>query len=265
MVTNGHSLAGLRVLVTRPAHQADRLCALIEHAGGTALRFPTIEISPPQDSLALEHIIERLDEFDLAIFVSPNAVNRAFPLIQRRHATLPPQLDVACIGNGSAAALAQFGVTPALVPATRADSEGLLALPRLQHVTGLRIVIFRGEGGRELLADTLVARGAHVEHAQCYRRTRPMTDVTALTSAFTQHAIDVVTITSIDALRNLYDMLDASARESLRQMPVITVSKRLQQTCQTLSLRGPVQVAETASDEAVVAALDTWRRSQKPL
>lgn len=257
-------LAGLRVLVTRPAHQAEALCTAIERAGGTPVRFPTIEIAPPRDIEPLEELIARLDEFDVAIFVSPNAVARAMEQIHARRGALPPRMTIACVGGASAGALAEFGIVDVLTPA-RTDSEGLLALAPLQQVAGKRIVIFRGEGGRELLAETLAARGARVEYAACYRRLRPRADAAALTRAFSRGEIDVVTVTSAEALRNLREMLgDADAR-ALKQLPIVVVSERLRQIARELGITGPVQVASTASDESIAAAIQTWRESQKTL
>ncbi len=262
-------LAGRRVLVTRPAHQAEHLCALIEAAGGTAVRFPTIQIAPPQNPAALDDIIARLEEFDLVIFVSPNAVQCAMERIQAQRSGLPTRLAVACVGSGSARALAGFGVQHVITPSTRTDSEGLLALPPLQHVTGYRIVLFRGEGGRELLADTLAARGAKIEQAECYRRVPPGTDASEVSRALAQGAIDTVAITSADGAHNLYEMLDDAAREALTRAAIVTISKRLWEVCRTMGLRGPVEVAASASDEAIVTALAitsrAWHGSQKTL
>lgn len=254
-------LAGARVLVTRPAHQAQTLCELIAHAGGTPVRFPTIEIVAPQNPAALERILARLDEFDLAIFVSPNAVSRAMGLVQR----LPARLAIACLGSGSTRALAQFGVRDVIAPPVQTDSEGLLALEPLRNIAGRRVVIFRGEDGRDVLATMLAARGATVEHAVCYRRVRPALDTAALSQQFAGSRIDVVTITSADALRNLIDMLDEPARTALRRTPLVTISQRLEETARTLGLQGPIHVATTATDDAILAALRAWRGSQNTL
>ncbi len=257
-------LAGLRVLVTRPAPQAEGLCTLIERAGGTPVRFPTIEIAPPRDITPLEDLIVRLEEFDIAIFVSPNAVVRAMEAIRARRGKLPPRMTVACVGSGSAKALAEFGITDVFAP-TRTDSEGLLELPPLQQVTSKRIVIFRGEDGRELLGETLAARGARVEYAACYRRVKPRADAATLVRAFAQGEIDVVTATSAEALGNLREMLGDAGAAVLMQTPIVVVSERLRQISRELGIKGPVQVASTASDESIVAAIQAWRGSQKTL
>jgi uroporphyrinogen-III synthase len=237
---------------------------LIERAGGTPVRFPTIEIAPPRDIRPLENLIARLDEFDIAIFVSPSAVARAMEAIRaHRRGELSPRTTVACVGSGSAKALAEFGIADVLAP-TRTDSEGLLELTPLQQVAGKRIVIFRGEDGRELLGETLAARGARVEYAACYRRLRPRADAAALALAFAQGEIDVVTATSAEALRNLWDMLGDAGAPPI-QIPIMVVSERLRQISRELGIKGPVQVAPTASDEAIVAAIQAWREAQKSL
>ena len=256
------ALKGLRVLVTRPAHQAEPLCRLIEAGGGIAMRFPTIEIAPPSDPQALKSAVAQLDRFDLAVFVSPNAVTRAFAAIGA--GGLPSKLQVACVGTGSARALAQHGVSDALIPA-RSDSEGLLELAPLQHMQDKRVAIFRGEGGRELLGEQLRRRGADVIYVECYRRVRPQTDSSALARGFLQRGIDVVTVTSADALRNLHDMIGTAAAALLARTPLVVVSERLRDLAHELGLQGPVLVTTSASDDALVEAIRAWRASQKNL
>jgi len=126
-----HTLKGVRVLVTRPREQAENLAALIEQEGGEAIRFPTIEIAESRDPPALIAIVDRLDEFALAIFISPNAVNRALKLTLTRRTQLPRSLRIACVGRGSARELKNFGVEKIIVPPGRFDSEALLELPEL--------------------------------------------------------------------------------------------------------------------------------------
>src|SRR3989338_8880463 len=166
-------LAGLKIAVTRPRDQAARLARRIEQAGGIPLLFPLLDIAPVQDQQALHKQISRLAQkeplaasfeerqFDLAIFISPNAVQYGMAAI-RAAGELPQNLKIATVGQGSAKALRELGIANVIAPAERFDSEGLLALPELQDVAGWRVLIFRGDGGRELLGDTLKARGAAV-------------------------------------------------------------------------------------------------------
>ena len=173
------ALAGIGVVVTRPAHQAHHLAELIRQQGGKSILFPVLEILDASDLGPLYALIDRLEEFDLAIFISPNAVNKAMNLIKSRR-ELPAHLKIAAIGRGSTKELRHFGVADIITPAARFDSENLLALPQLQEVSGKRIIIFRGDGGREVLGDNLIARGASIEYAECYRRSRPNADAAQL-------------------------------------------------------------------------------------
>jgi len=175
-------LAGRGVLVTRPREQAAGLAALIGSAGGRALLFPAIEIEEAGDPAPALSLIDRLEDFDLAVFISPNAVRKALELARARRGDRPwpEQLRVSAPGRGTREELERHGFSRVIAPSSLADSEALLALPELAAVAGRRILIFRGEGGRELLGKALSARGARVEHAVCYRRVRPDADRGAL-------------------------------------------------------------------------------------
>ena len=258
------TLAGVRVLVTRPRDQAENLAHLIESCGGEAIRFPVIEITEPQDTQALFAVIGRLKDFALAVFISPNAVNRAMNLILARGG-LPPTLRVACVGRGSARELKHFGIENIIVPPGRFDSEALLELPELQQVAGKRIVIFRGDGGRELLGDTLKARSAEIEYAECYRRVRPNTDMTPLLRRWARGEIDIVSVTSADGLHNLFDMVGKAGQQWLIRTPIIVVSERMAEVCRELGFKSAPRVAATASDEAILEALQAWRGGQNTL
>lgn len=261
----GHALQGVRVLVTRPRDQAEKLALLIEGEGGEAIRFPVIEIAEPNDAQALLSVIDRLDQFGLAIFISPNAVNRAMNLILARRGVWPRNVRIACVGRGSAREFKHIGIENVIVPAGRFDSEALLALPELKKVTGSKIVIFRGEGGRELLGDTLKARGADIEYAECYRRTRPRADITPLLHRWTRGEIDIVSLTSVDGLRNLFDMLGPAGQPWLARTPVIVVGRRMAEVCRELGFQTEPLVAAQASNEAILEAIKTWREAQKTL
>jgi uroporphyrinogen-III synthase len=258
-------LAGVRVLVTRPAHQAEHLVQLIEQSGGEAIRFPVVEITEPTDPAALRARIDRLVEFDLAIFISANAVERALPLVHARYPVLPVALTLAAIGAGTVRALRRFGVENVLAPTARFDSEALLALPPLQQVRGRKIVIFRGEGGRELLGDTLTARGAAVEYAECYRRRRPVSDIAPLVQRWARGGIDIVVCTSVEGLHNLQTLLGAADSRWLLRTPLVVVSARLAAAARALGCRHEPVSAQEASDEAIVAAIETWRATQNSL
>jgi uroporphyrinogen-III synthase len=246
------TLAGRGVVITRPAGESQRLAALICDAGGEPLLCPAMEIRDLADARALDDVIDRLDAFDLAIFVSPSAVDKAMTRIAARR-TLPANLRCAAIGPGGAQALVRFGVNEVIAPPRgdgRYDSESLLALPFLQHVRGLRVVIFRGAGGRELLGDTLAARGAVVEHAACYQRGKPVFNVLPLLRAWESNAIAAVIVTSSEGLRNFFEHIGAAGQTRLKHTLIVVPHPRIAAAAHELGL---AHVVESASgDELLV-------------
>ena len=247
-------LAGLGVLVTRPAHQSAPLCRLLEEQGAIPFLFPVLAIVAPEDTAALRAVLARLHEFDWAIFISPNAVTYAQHWLTAVGG-LPSGLTVAAVGQGSAQALERVGIAVDLVPSGRFDSESLLAMPRLSQVQGQRVILFRGEGGRELLADELTRRGATVAYAEVYRRVKPATDPTELLHHLGRHEIQVAVVTSTEGLHNLYDLLGVAGQDWLRDATLVLLSERSAGIARTLGLRGTLHVAKQATDAAILEAL----------
>ncbi len=249
-------LRGRTILVTRPAHQAEPLCRLIEQAGGYPWRFPALAIAPPHDPTALSAALARLSTFDRAIFVSPNAVHRTLDQCP----DWPRDLSVAVVGQGSADAFrARTGWPPQIVPTQRFDSEALLALPPMHQVRGLRILLLRGEGGRELLATTLRERGAEVEIVAAYRRVSPqpvVAEIDRLNRAGQRGEIDWVTVTSPEGLRNLIAMLGPDGQQWLPRTPLLVVTERMRPVAEALGWpRQRVAVSRRAADAALVETL----------
>jgi len=246
------ALAGRRVVVTRPGGQTAHMAALIRAAGGEPVLFPALEILDAEDLRPLLALVERLDAFDLAIFISANAVNKALDLVHARR-TWPAGLRVATVGAGSARALARRGFAAVIAPTERFDSEALLELQELKDVQGRRVVIFRGDGGRELLGDTLSARGAVVEYAACYRRGRPQADVAPLVARAARRELDAFTVTSSEGLANLFDMLDEAGREWLKRTPLFAPHERIAAAARALGVQTVVLTGP--GDEGLVAGL----------
>ncbi len=245
-------LAGRGIVVTRPAQQAGPLSGRIRAAGGEAILFPVLEIIDTPDLQPLIDAIARLDDYQLAVFISPNAVVRALKQVVARR-NWPASLRVAAIGKGSVRELERFGITGVMAPDRQFDSEHLLALPELQSVTGQRVVIFRGDGGRELLGDTLTARGARVDYVECYRRARPQTAATPLLAAWDANALHAVTITSSEGMRNLYQMVGESGRTRLCATPLFAPHPRIAAVAREL---GCSRVIDTApGDDGLMEAL----------
>jgi uroporphyrinogen-III synthase len=230
-------LSGRGIVVTRPREHASALAKQIRAAGGDPILFPTIEILPPENPGAVRDLIERLDGFQLAIFVSPTAAMRGHAMVAASRKKWPESLGVAAVGIGTATALEERGIHAVMAPADEADSEALAALPELQDLRGRSIVIFRGQGGREWLRTRLEERGARVEYAECYRRARPDTDAGALLARWQSGGIEAVSITSAEGLANLFDMLGPTGSGYLRATPVFVPHQRIALVARKLHVR----------------------------
>lgn len=241
-------LAGRCVVVTRPRHQAAELLSGLTAAGAEALLHPLLEIEPASDPAPLAAAVARLGEYQFAAFVSPNAVAYALPAI-RQAGGWPAGLQALAVGPSTVRALAEHGVTGTIAPDLRFDSEALLALPALAEarVRGCRVAIFRGDGGRELLADTLRARGAEVDCIPCYRRLPPPDGVAPLLARWRQGRLDAVTISSSEGLRNLVAALDAVGLAYLRATPVFVPHARIAEGARACGL-SRVQVTPPGDD-----------------
>jgi uroporphyrinogen-III synthase len=245
-------LTGVGVLITRPVHQAGDLATRISELGGTPWLFPVLEISDIEIKQPLLDLIARLDSFDLAIFVSPNAVEKSIPLILGCR-SWPVDLNAATVGSGSARLLRQYGISKIVVPSDGSDSEALLRMPQLQQVQGKHIVIFRGNEGRKLLGNTLRQRGAEVEHAECYRRHKPENDPSPLLEQLRRNKIQAVIVTSSEGLDNLFDMIGETGQQLLRSSTLFTAHARIAQKAKDL---GIAKVCRTpAGDDGTVQGL----------
>ena len=138
-----------------------------------------------------------------------------------------------------------------MAPEGPADSEALLRLPVFEKVAGKRILIFRGIGGRELLASALRARGATVHYAECYRRTAPATDMRPLIGAWSRGEVHGVAISSGEGLKNFAGLLGDPAMDKLRATPVFVPHPRVAE--RGLGIREVIEAGST--DDEVLGAL----------
>lgn len=246
-------LAGRGIVVTRPARQAAGLVQKIAALGGTPIVFPAIVIHPPADRAALDAAHAALDRYDLAFFVSANAAEYGAPPAGR----WPARLVAFAPGPGTAEALVACGVADVRIPVATHDSEGLLALPELADVRGKRAIVFRGDGGRELLADTLRARGASVECVACYRRAAPASGGAGLVEALREQRAHALTVTSSEGLDNLWQVLGDEGRALARRVPCFAPHPRIAGHGRTLGLA----MWETGpGDAGLVAGLLAWAK-----
>jgi uroporphyrinogen-III synthase len=257
------------IAITRPIDQAMRLSAMIDDAGGKTLSFPLIEIAPLDDYTKFESQIVDLEKADWAIFISTNAVENAMPRVLKSlndkklngfSQTYGLTLKFAAIGPVTAEAIKvhgeSLGIEEVLVPRMRFDSEALLATPEMQAVHDQRIIIFRGIGGREVLADTLKKRGANVTFAESYQRINPQKDCAVLAQAVQNKSCDAIVVTSSEAMRHLLAL--ANGADWLRKTPICVNHPRIKEETSAygLNLGLTISIADAPGDEAMLACLN---------
>ena len=243
MVVNS-LLAGSKVLVTRPEQQAKPLCDLIVKAGGQAIAFPAIEIVPIPTSNWAEIA---LAEQDMIIFVSRNAVSY---FIEALTEPLPNQILLASVGAGSAASMHHHGLRVDIQPEKSIGSEGLLLMPEFDNMVDKKILIVRGKGGRELLADTLTQRGGIVQYLEVYERVLPSPSVAQCEQALTA---DYIVCTSVAGVKNLSVLLQKGLKKIVDK-PMLVMSERIKAYAASVGFQNII-VTDTSSDKAVVELL----------
>lgn len=253
------SLHGAHIVITRPAGQATKLSQLVSEAGGEFHLFPLIAIAPLEDYSAFNQCLMHLPEVDWAIFISSNAVEHGMPRVVNAWASLPVKTQFAAIGPVTAQALKAFGVKHTLTPEHRFDSEALLALAEMHAMEGKRVMIFRGVGGREVLADTLSSRGAEVSFAECYRRVNPQTSIAPLKTLAEAHPRLAIVVTSSEAMRYLLDMalMETTAlppHHWLHRAVLCVNHARIAELPTQMGLN--VAIAEAPGDEAMLSCLN---------
>jgi len=259
------------VVITRPLAQAGALAARVCALGLHVELLPLLEIHPLLDNAPLKAALADLERYAMVAFVSPNAIDAAFAHILQ----WPPGVALAVLGEGSRLALAAHGVTPATatiispLDAAHSDSEHLLKTLDLASLCGRRVLIVRGDGGRELLADGLRAAGVEVTPLIAYRRSVPALtlELGATLQRLLAQQHDWV-VTSSEALRGLLLLLAQLDQESgaassgggsavvkLQQQHLIVPHARIAQTASEL---GCTRITLTGSgDELVLAALQS--------
>lgn len=254
------------VIITRPLAQAGALAHAVAALGREAVVLPLLEIFPLADQSALMHAMATLADYALVAFVSPNAIDAAFAHI----AVWPPGVTAAVLGEGSRAALARHGVTEAgttiVSPrdAARSDSENLLQTLDLPSLAGKRVLIVRGESGRELMADGLRAAGAVVDTVAAYRRcVPPLTPALESTLRRLLAQSNDWIITSSEALRGLLELVRqlepqadaAAAVAKMQHQHLIVPHARIAETAILLGLPPPTLTG--SGDERLLAALQS--------
>ena len=246
-------LNSIGIAITRPIDQAKKLSVLIEQAGGTPILFPLIEITPLKDYRQFEALVSQIETYDWAIFISSNAVQNGMPRLVKQG--IPSSLKFAAIGPVTASELQNFGVKYVLIPKDRFDSESLLTLPEMTNVFSKKILIVRGVGGRDVLAETLKIRGAQVTFAECYQRTNPQTNCDLLAQLWADKKLHGIVVTSSEAMRHLLDL--AGAADWLKHVTLSVNHVRIAELPLQMGLK--VLVADEPGDESMLQTIEHAR------
>jgi uroporphyrinogen-III synthase len=218
---HGTALHGETIVITRPAGTGGALARKIRALGGVPLLLPGLSLRAAADAEAARAQWLKAQNDDVLIFTSPAAVRYAMGL-----APLATRATVIATGQGTAAALHRIGIE-AQVPRVRQDSEGLLELPPLQQLQGRHVALITAPGGRGLLQQQLVTRGASLREVHVYRRGSPRLDRRHIDAAQHLPHTACVLLSSGEAMQNLLALLPSAASRRLREARLVVSSDRI--------------------------------------
>ncbi len=242
------------VLVTRPEAQAGPLCRRLAAEGYRPLLIPALSIVPDHDPNQIDASLEQWQSWDFIVFISVNAVNFAWPLISGKMTGCNARL--VAIGAATAQALADKGFPAAITPAKGFDSESLLAMPAFARLKGCRVLLVRGHGGRELLAETFAARGAEVDLLEVYRRDCPTVCPPEALAELDCCRLKATLVTSAQSLDCLMQLMSGARLAKLRSAPLIVFSERIASLAKKQGFC-TTRVTSEPGDEAVMTLLKT--------
>ncbi|MFT5757726.1 MAG: uroporphyrinogen-III synthase [Alteromonadaceae bacterium] len=237
----------LKVLITRPEKPARVLAQNLAHLGISTICQPMFDYQKTASSEKTQALLRTFHQ-PILIFVSAAAVefaDKIMPLAQW------PHTKIIAVGKATTMALKTLGVT--VICPQQQDSDGLLALPELNAVKKQTIVIVRGDGGRELLADTLQQRGANVHYIESYQRIWRTFDK-KICQQWRIKQINCIVITSNALLESVVHLLDKSDDYWQSSCLWVVASKRIADMATKFKLHNVIN-ANGASDQAITAAL----------
>lgn len=214
-------LSGWTIVALRSAAQNVALAPRVRATGAAFLGLPALRLQPVE-ARAAEPALDSALACPQLIFTSPFAVRCA--------ARLRPLTDmtgeVFAVGSGTAAALARAGVERVQMPASRMDSEGLLALPALDP-PAKAVGLVTAAGGRGLIQATLRSRGAAVQEALVYQRSAGRIDRRHRARLLAARSPLALLLTSMEALDAALAGLGETAAARLRLATVVAAGQRL--------------------------------------
>lgn len=258
-------LEGLHLLVTRPEAQARPWAEKLQALGARVTLQPMMSIEPLDDATSKQQIINRVlafAEYQKAIFISQNAVIHGLPWLDQYWPQLPIDTTFFAIGTATARLL-DDGLQhdySAHTTTSAMNSEALLSHAGLQSIEHEKILIFRGKGGRDFLAEQLRARGALVDYCELYERQCPNPVETALDPAY-RHTTEqpIVVVHSGETLHNLCSNIAADDLLWLQQQAILLPGQRVADQADKAGFKKRI-VAENATHDSMIDALNEWQK-----
>ena len=245
----------MSILVTRPLPQGEELVSRLRALGRVAWSFPLIEFTPGRELAALPRQLAALGADDLLFALSQHAVEFAHARLLQESQRWPSDPAYFSIGRTTALALHTVSGKNIRYPLDREISEVLLQLPELQTIAGKRALILRGNGGRELLGETLRERGADVTFVECYQRCAKHYDGAEEAMRWHARGINTLVVTSGEMLQQLWSLIPLWYRENwLLRCRLLVVSERLANHARELGWQD-IRIAENADNDALLRAL----------
>ena len=249
------------IVITRPEHQSENIKHILEQAGAHVILFPLLAISPPDNLEHSKHCLENITNYDLVIFISPNAVEEGLKWL---NAASLKEIKVASVGAKTSAQLTQHRIQVAFSPKENFNSEALLALPEMKSLgSGKKIAILRGEGGRDFLKNKLEQQGCKVDYIDLYKRICPQKELKTLRYHYENKHLDIILITSGTSIDHLFSLKEQNnMNDWLDDICLLVGSERIkQQVLNNTSHRGMLLASSNPSDENLYQKLLEWSKN----
>jgi uroporphyrinogen-III synthase len=251
MQTLNVSVNKLPVLVTRPASQAEEICPALIALGCEVIRLPLLKIEAVAETPIIKSQFMDIDLFDAVIAISRNAAEMGLMYLDHYWPQWPLGVDWIAIGPVTAAVMQAQGLETKM-PSSQFDSEGALKMSELQNITGKKILIWRGVGGRETLASTLRERGAEVRYAELYQRLVPKYDEPQWLQA-----LELKPLLLVSSGQGLEAIAAQQPRISDKVRGIIAPSSRVAELAKSLGFE-KIQIAASAQDADMIMAVQQW-------
>ncbi|MBJ6135989.1 uroporphyrinogen-III synthase [Marinobacter litoralis] len=247
-----YELAGRRILICRPEPEASRLAEAFRAAGADCRTMPLLVREPLPETPEQRTLLQELDNFSHVIAVSPFAANLLLDHIDNWWPQIPLGLQWYGVGSGTSSVFARHGLK-ARQPKQGWTSEALLELPSLQNLAGDKVLLARGEQGRELIRQTLEQRGAKVSVLPLYRRAQPYYPPEQVDEIFGSFRPEVIIALSGETLNNL-NALAPDHHSSLHRTLVVVPAERVARQAENAGFRNLI-VPNGLDDQNLVTSV----------